>query len=96
MEIETSEQLAFIPEQVESIMMGVIDGVLKTEVYEEEKVGHEAPAESTKREYALKRFSIKILQCCALETFPNLSTNHEISSIATFVFRWRDGRELKV
>lgn len=38
MEIETSEQLAFIPEQVENIMIGVIDGVLKTEVYLEEKV----------------------------------------------------------
>lgn len=38
MEIETSEQLAFIPEQVENIIMGVIDGVLKTEVYLEEKV----------------------------------------------------------
>ncbi|CAN0090476.1 unnamed protein product [Sphacelaria rigidula] len=40
MEIETSEQLAFIPEQVENIMMGVIDGVLKAEVYFEEKVSH--------------------------------------------------------
>lgn len=38
MEIETSEQLAFIPEQVDSILMGVIDGTLKTEVYIEEKV----------------------------------------------------------
>lgn len=38
MEIETSEQLAFIPEQVESVLMGVIDGILRTEVYLEEKV----------------------------------------------------------
>lgn len=43
MEIETSEQLAFIPEQVENIMMGVIDGVLKTEVYFEEKVSADPP-----------------------------------------------------
>ena len=40
MDIETSEQLAFIPEQVESILMAVIDGILRTEVYLEEKVGH--------------------------------------------------------
>lgn len=39
MDIETSEQLAFIPEQVESILMTVIDGILRTEVYVEEKVG---------------------------------------------------------
>lgn len=39
MDIETSEQLAFIPEQVESILMAVVDGVLRTEVYLEEKVG---------------------------------------------------------
>lgn len=39
MDIETSEQLAFIPEQVESILMTVIDGILRTEVYLEEKVG---------------------------------------------------------
>ncbi|CAM9185458.1 unnamed protein product [Discosporangium mesarthrocarpum] len=40
MDIETSEQLAFIPEQVESLIMGVIEGVLRTEVYYEEKVSH--------------------------------------------------------
>lgn len=40
MDIETSEQLAFIPEQVESILMAVIDGILRTEVYLEEKVCH--------------------------------------------------------
>ena len=40
MDIGTSEQLAFIPEQVESILMAVIDGILRTEVYLEEKVGH--------------------------------------------------------
>lgn len=40
MEIETSEQLAFIPEQVESILIGVIDGILKAEVYLEEKVSY--------------------------------------------------------
>lgn len=38
MDIETSEQLAFIPEQVESILMTVVDGILRTEVYLEEKV----------------------------------------------------------
>lgn len=38
MDIETSEQLAFIPEQVESILMTVIDGILRTEVYMEERV----------------------------------------------------------
>lgn len=38
MDIETSEQLAFIPEQVESILMTVVDGILRTEVYIEEKV----------------------------------------------------------
>ncbi|CAM9339336.1 unnamed protein product [Ectocarpus sp. 8 AP-2014] len=40
MDIETSEQLAFIPEQVESILMTVVDGILRTEVYLEEKVSH--------------------------------------------------------
>ena len=38
MDIETSEQLVFIPEQVESIVMAVIDGILRTEIYIEEKV----------------------------------------------------------
>lgn len=38
MDIETSEQLAFIPEQVENILMAVIDSTLRTETYVEEKV----------------------------------------------------------
>ncbi|CAN0219850.1 unnamed protein product [Ascophyllum nodosum] len=40
MDIETSEQLVFIPEQVESIVMAVIDGILRTEIYIEEKASH--------------------------------------------------------
>ncbi|CAN0081322.1 unnamed protein product, partial [Phaeothamnion confervicola] len=33
-----SEQLAFIPEQVESLLMRAVEGVLKNEVYDESKV----------------------------------------------------------
>lgn len=48
MEIETSEQLAFIPEQVENIVMDVIDGILKTELYMEEKVNRDTVPRATR------------------------------------------------
>jgi hypothetical protein len=35
MDIEASEQTAFLPEQVEGILMAAIDSVLKNEVYGE-------------------------------------------------------------
>lgn len=54
MDIETSEQLAFIPEQVDSILMTVIDGILRTEVYLEEKVDHLITAWMCTAEYVLK------------------------------------------
>lgn len=40
MDIEASEQAAFLPEQVETILMGAIEHVLKNEVYAEGKVQH--------------------------------------------------------
>ncbi|KAG5190464.1 Tctex-1 [Tribonema minus] len=40
MDIEASEQTAFLPEQVEGILMAAIDAVLKNEVYVEAKAQH--------------------------------------------------------
>lgn len=63
MDIETSEQLAFIPEQVESILMTVVDGILRTEVYLEEKVRGNACANSAfDPRFKLKHFGIRDLR----------------------------------